>query len=75
MSGTIGHYLGRDSNSRDEFIEFSYWGLNQWNESVSVDGDPYVYYGLERDGPLSSTTSIACSPSRWAASIGPIIKN
>ena len=36
MLGSIGHYLGHDSNDRDEFIEFDYWGLNRWHRDVRV---------------------------------------
>lgn len=38
-STTIGRYLGRDSENRDRFFEFSYWGLNNWRESRSVTGE------------------------------------
>lgn len=33
---TIGHYLGRDSDNRDHFVEFTFWGLNSWFQSHSV---------------------------------------
>jgi hypothetical protein len=29
----LGRYLGRDSQGRDDFLEFSYWGMNTWNDS------------------------------------------
>ncbi len=44
MLGTIGHYLGRDSNDRDEFIEFEYWGLNRWEGKAALTSADYVYY-------------------------------
>jgi hypothetical protein len=28
---TIGRYLGRDSMDRDDFLEFTYWGMNTWS--------------------------------------------
>jgi len=34
---TIGRYLGRDSLDRDDFLEFTYWGMNTWANSVFVD--------------------------------------
>lgn len=27
---TVGHYLGRDTDNRDHFVEFTYWGMNTW---------------------------------------------
>jgi hypothetical protein len=35
---TIGRYLGRDSMDRDDFLEFSYWGMNTWVDSALVHG-------------------------------------
>lgn len=37
-SATIGRYLGRDSQDRDDFLEFSYWGMNTWVDSALVHG-------------------------------------
>jgi len=37
-SATIGRYLGRDSMDRDDFLEFSYWGMNTWVDSALVHG-------------------------------------
>jgi hypothetical protein len=34
---TIGRYLGRDSSDRDDFLEFTYWGMNTWSNAVFVD--------------------------------------
>ncbi|NMC20489.1 MAG: hypothetical protein GYA33_08725 [Thermogutta sp.] len=34
----VTYYLGRDKENRDEFLEFVYWGLNEWSESQSVSG-------------------------------------
>lgn len=36
---TIGRYLGRDSENRDQFLEFSYWGMNQWQVGRQVTGE------------------------------------
>ena len=44
MMGSIGHYLGRDSNDRDEFIEFEYWGLNRWEGTAAESSNDYVFY-------------------------------
>jgi hypothetical protein len=35
---TIGRYLGRDSQDRDDFLEFSYWGMNTWTDSNYILG-------------------------------------
>jgi hypothetical protein len=35
---TIGHYLFRDRNNNDHFMEFSFWGLNSWSASRVIDG-------------------------------------
>ena len=52
---TIGHYLGRDAENRDQFVEFTYWGMNTWNENRQVNGlrstytngvDTYTYGDL-----------------------------
>lgn len=34
----VTYYLGRDKENRDEFLEFVYWGLNEWSDSQSVSG-------------------------------------
>ncbi len=33
---TLGHYLGRDSRNRDHFIEFTYYGFNDWVENRDI---------------------------------------
>lgn len=38
-AATVGYYLGRDAVNRDQFLEFSYWGLNDWRESRAVTGE------------------------------------
>ena len=35
---TIGHYFCRDRNNNDHFVEFTFWGLNSWSHSKTVDG-------------------------------------
>jgi hypothetical protein len=37
---TVGRYLGRDSQDRDDFLEFKYWGMNTWFDSFVVATDP-----------------------------------
>ncbi|MCC6126516.1 MAG: BBP7 family outer membrane beta-barrel protein [Pirellulales bacterium] len=39
---TIGRYLGRDSQDRDDFLEFTYWGMNSWNDSAYVNNELLV---------------------------------
>jgi hypothetical protein len=41
-NATIGMYLGRDSMDRDDFLEFSYWGMNTWVDSALVQGQRVV---------------------------------
>jgi len=36
---TFGHYLGRDSGNRDQFIEFEYYGSFNWNVSRAAQGE------------------------------------
>jgi len=36
---TLAHYLGRDGNDRDHFIEVSYYGLDRWNSSERATGN------------------------------------
>jgi len=36
-NATIGCYLGRDSMDRDDFLEFTYWGMNTWQGSAIWD--------------------------------------
>ncbi len=35
---TVGHYLGRDAENRDHFVEFTYWGMNTWTEGRTING-------------------------------------
>lgn len=37
---TISRYLGRDKENRDDFLEFTYWGMNQWDITHEARGDP-----------------------------------
>ena len=46
---TIGKYLGRDSDNRDQFIEFTYYGLNHWESRFPVTS--------QNDIDLSDATS------------------
>jgi len=36
---TLGKYLGRDDEKRDHFCEFTYWGLNEWSETYTVNAE------------------------------------
>ena len=45
---TIGKYLGRDCDNRDQFIEFTYYGLNKW--------DSKFYINSTQDVTLSNAT-------------------
>lgn len=39
---TLGRYLGRDAENRDRFLEFTYWGLNDWNNSIQANGTRFT---------------------------------
>ncbi len=39
---TIGRYLGRDSMDRDDFLEFSYWGMNTWTAMSEATTDKVI---------------------------------
>jgi hypothetical protein len=34
----VGHYFARDTLNRDHFLEFEFWGLNNWRDEASGDG-------------------------------------
>jgi hypothetical protein len=44
---TIGHYFARDTCNRDHFVEFSFWGLNNWHDEASVDGNRLSVYNSD----------------------------
>jgi len=35
---TFGQRFARDTENRDHYIEFSFWGLNNWRDEASFDG-------------------------------------
>lgn len=39
----VQYYLGNDLENRDQFIEFVYWGLNEWKDEQSVNGQRLTY--------------------------------
>jgi len=53
-TATIGHYLGRDTDNRDQFVEFTYWGMNAWSDSQTVHGTRIDYVGDVTAGNLFS---------------------
>lgn len=36
---TVGHHLGRDTDNRDHFIEFTYWGAHSWEAGFATHAD------------------------------------
>jgi hypothetical protein len=34
----VGRWLGYDGENRDDYFEFTFWGLNEWDREVSVNG-------------------------------------
>ncbi len=57
---TIGRYLGRDSQGRDDFLEFTYWGMNTWIDSNFVNGTRFTpsVSGTDPLGPTGSIGSL-----------------
>ena len=41
---TLGHYFARDTQNRDHFVEFTFWGLNNWTDEASYDGGRVAVY-------------------------------
>lgn len=39
----VQYYLGNDLENRDQFIEFVYWGLNEWDEEQFAVGQRMTY--------------------------------
>jgi len=39
----VQYYLGNDLENRDQFIEFVYWGLNEWKDEQYVNGQRLTY--------------------------------
>lgn len=39
----VQYYLGNDLENRDQFIEFVYWGLNEWDEEQFAVGERMTY--------------------------------
>jgi putative beta barrel porin BBP7 len=44
---TVGHYLGRDAENRDQFIEFTFWGMNEWNDNQQVNALRSIHQGFQ----------------------------
>ncbi len=43
MNVTLGHFIEHDENNRDEFVEFTFWGLARWHSTQSIDSNNYLY--------------------------------
>jgi hypothetical protein len=54
---TIGRYLGRDSQDRDDFMEFTYWGMNTWTDSVFFNGERTTNTSLHRSIQVGNISS------------------
>ncbi|MBN2579930.1 MAG: BBP7 family outer membrane beta-barrel protein [Pirellulales bacterium] len=66
---TVGRYLGRDSQDRDDFLEFTYWGMNTWVDSFAVAVDPEVVQIPIGDQTAVFTAGRIVTPlviSQWA---------
>jgi hypothetical protein len=55
---TVGRYLGRDSQGRDDFLEFTYWGMNTWVDSNFVNGTRFTPVIFGSVTPIGSTGTI-----------------
>ncbi len=55
---TVGRYLGCDGDNCDQFLEFSYWGIDQWTTGRQVTGERVTrdYYLEGDEGPATSIT-------------------
>ena len=51
FEGTAGHYLGRDDQNRNHFLEFTFWGLNSWLTDLSPEA-PLINHVTAIDGPI-----------------------
>ena len=60
-TGTITRYLGRDSGNCDQFLEFTYWGLNDWSGRATAYGGRGIT--ASPDGPISTGGLISPFPS------------
>ncbi len=54
-STTIGHYFARDRRNRDHFVEFSFWGINEWKDKAVRRGNgdllsEFIIEGYYLDG-------------------------
>lgn len=62
---TLTHYLGRDMSNRDQFVDFSYWGLNKWDVHLTRAGNTQPVYAnndpYDPDSPPS--------PVAWVGSL------
>jgi hypothetical protein len=73
---TIGHYFCRDKNNNDHFVEFSFWGLNSWSTSRTIDGylvpiyDEDEVYTTAQGDSINNGTLIPLTPSQ-SSSPGP----
>lgn len=49
---TFGRYLGHDAADNDRYIEFSFWGLNQWDLDACANSAERVDYRRPSDDAL-----------------------
>ncbi len=57
LEGTIGWFLGHDCNNRDEFLEFTYWGLENWQGTAGYQSGSYVFVENNSAGVPTLVTS------------------
>jgi len=57
-STTVGRHLGRDTENRDHFLEFTYWGMQRWDGSAQTNATDVV----TTDAPLNFVSGNLYSP-------------
>ena len=53
---TLGRYLGRNTANSDVFVEFGFWGLNEWTDSKTVVGSLQAIHSATKAGGVTYTT-------------------
>ncbi|MGW8257410.1 MAG: BBP7 family outer membrane beta-barrel protein [Thermoguttaceae bacterium] len=64
-NGTVGRYLGLDSMNRDDFLEFTYWGMNTWHDSVNITGERLIDSTTFSPYPITIGTIISAFPNSF----------
>ncbi|MEN6452599.1 MAG: BBP7 family outer membrane beta-barrel protein [Thermoguttaceae bacterium] len=64
---TIGHYFARDTLNRDHFVEFTFWGLNRFQDEGAITASQRIregtYTNIYEFGNLYSPYSVSTVPN------------